>query len=94
MSKIVLKGYILVPTEALETVREELKIHIEATRSEAGCLVFNVEQDPLQPSRFTVYEEFVDRKAFEDHQRRVKESRWGAVTRDVERHYEITEEST
>ncbi|EPR4995117.1 putative quinol monooxygenase, partial [Vibrio navarrensis] len=43
------------------------------------------------PLRFDVYEEFVDKVAFEQHQKRVKASRWGKVTVSVERHYEIFE---
>lgn len=42
MSKVILKGFILVPEEELETVKSALPIHMRLTKSEAGCLVFQV----------------------------------------------------
>ena len=91
MSRLILTGYIQVPPDDLEAVRAELPNHIELTRAEAGCLVFEVLQDNDDPYRFTVYEEFADRASFEHHQARVKHSRWGAITSRVARHYEINE---
>ena len=91
VSKITLKGHIVVPEMDMANVLEELPRHIELTRAESGCLVFEVTQDIGIFGVFRVYEEFVDRESFESHQSRVRESRWGAVTKNVERHYEITE---
>ncbi|MFM5384476.1 putative quinol monooxygenase [Aeromonas veronii] len=64
--------------------------HIQLTRAETGCLIFKVTQDPLNPCRFDVYEEFVDQAAFQAHQARVKSSRWRKITVNVERHYTVT----
>ena len=90
MSKVILQGYILAPDADLANVKEALPEHILLTQQEAGCLVFKVTSDETNPNRFNVYEEFVDRAAFEKHQQRVRESRWGKVTGDVSRHYEIS----
>ncbi len=49
-----------------------------------------VTQDDMNPLKFSVYEEFVDQAAFDLHQARVKSSRWGQVTQNVERHYQIS----
>jgi len=89
MSKIILKGYILVPEIDLLAVKNELPSHIDHTRNEAGCLVFEVSQDQENTMRFNVYEEFSNKKAFSAHQERVSKSKWGEVTANVERHYEI-----
>ena len=89
--KVVLKGYIIVPDEDLPAVREELVNHKRLTRAEAGCLIFKVTQNENNPNRFDVYEEFADREAFEQHQRRAKRSRWAEVSANVKRHYEILE---
>ncbi|WP_404819203.1 putative quinol monooxygenase, partial [Vibrio tritonius] len=35
-------------------------VHKALTRAEAGCLVFEVTQNPDNPLRFDVYEEFID----------------------------------
>lgn len=93
LSKVTLEGYIVVPTDSLVSVCGALSVHIELTRKEEGCLVFCVSRDNSSENRFNVYEEFVNRAAFEAHQWRVKNSHWGQVTKSVERHYQITEES-
>lgn len=90
MTKVVLQGYIEVPRIDLATVEREIENHIQQTRAEAGCLVFEIVQSDDDPCRFGVYEEFSDRAAFEAHQARVKGSTWGRVTAGVTRHYEIT----
>ncbi|SHF83112.1 putative quinol monooxygenase [Vibrio gazogenes] len=89
MSKIILKGFILVPESALEMVKNELGNHQRLTLEEPGCMTFSVTENLENPLRFDVYEEFTDKAAFEHHQKRVKASHWGQVTVNVERHYEI-----
>ncbi|MEM7118280.1 MAG: putative quinol monooxygenase [Chloroflexota bacterium] len=90
MSKVILKGHIIVPENDLAAVEKELVNHIRLTRQEEGCLIFKVTQDPNQPQRFDVYEEFVNQDAFDKHQQRVKSSYWGKVAANVARHYEIS----
>ncbi|MFP6847979.1 MAG: antibiotic biosynthesis monooxygenase [Pseudomonas sp.] len=90
MSKVILEGFIVVPEADLKQIKEELPTHIELTRNEPGCMVFHVEQSATDVQRFAVYEEFDSEAAFEQHQARVAGSRWGSVTKDVQRHYTIT----
>jgi len=92
VSKIRLCGHIVVPESDLAAVRAELPRHIELTRQEAGCLVFEVTQDAERHNVFHVFEEFFDRPAFEAHQARSKGSRWGRASANVERHYRIEEQ--
>ncbi|MBL0520952.1 putative quinol monooxygenase [Aeromonas enteropelogenes] len=92
MSKVILKGFIIVPPSDLAQVKDELARHIQLTRAEPGCLVFEVIQDRTNPCRFDVHEEFVDKIDFEAHQARVSLSYWGEVTVHVERHYTVTME--
>ncbi len=91
MNKIVLKGYIEVPEDKVDVVKEELTHHIKKTRAEDGCIAFEVVQDTENNLKFTVYEEFTDKEAFDKHQERAKESDWGKLTRDYKREYEIKE---
>ena len=91
MAKVILKGHIIVPDSDISAVKMELINHIELTRQESGCLVFKVSQDTENLNRFNVYEEFTDRNSFANHQDRVRQSTWGAITVNVERHYEITD---
>lgn len=90
MNKVVLKGYIVVPEADLTAVKAELPVHIDLTRKEAGCLVFEVTQDAIEPNKFYVYEEFESEGAFKNHQQRVRSSKWGSVTKNIERNYEVT----
>ncbi len=91
MSKVVLKAFILVPEADLDAVKQELNKHKTQTLQEQWCLVFDVVENTDNPLRFDVYEEFLDKASFEQHQQRVKASYWGEVTRNVERYYEIVE---
>jgi quinol monooxygenase YgiN len=90
LAKVILQGFIVVPDSDLEVVTSELVIHKRLTLKEAGCLIFTVTQDEINPHKFGVYEEFVDQTAFDNHQARVKSSKWGEVTRNVERYYQIS----
>ena len=91
MSKVILKGYVLAPDEDLSEIGAELPKHIKLTLQESGCLAFEVLQDPNNKNRFNVYEEFIDKGAFETHQARVKVSKWGLVSANLEKHYHIEE---
>ncbi|CAH6819173.1 Antibiotic biosynthesis monooxygenase [Vibrio chagasii] len=94
MSKVILQGHILVPDNELELVTQALVVHKELTLAEPGCIVFRVSQSTLQPNRFEVYEEFTSREAFEAHQSRVRSSDWGKITKNVTRHYQVTDVTT
>ncbi|CAH6784970.1 Antibiotic biosynthesis monooxygenase [Vibrio chagasii] len=94
MSKVILQGHILVPDNELELVTQALVVHKELTLAEPGCIVFRVSQSTLQPNRFEVYEEFTSREAFQAHQSRVRSSDWGKITKNVTRHYQVTDVTT
>ena len=87
--KVVLSGYITVPSNEVEVVLERLPEHIALTLAEPGCLVFEVHQRAGAPTIFDVYKEFHDARAFADHQARVQASPWNAVTKGVERSYKV-----
>ena len=89
MSKITLSGHIQVPLSEPSKVKEALPQHIAMTKSEPGCIVFKVQEHPTIEGRFDVYEEFGSRKAFEHHQKRVRDSTWGNITTHVQRQYTI-----
>ena len=89
---IVLKGHIHVSKEDLPSVKANLGEHILLTRDESGCLEFRVTQDHGDPSRFTVFERFRDKESFNLHQRRVENSEWGYVTKNVTRTYVVLDD--
>jgi autoinducer 2-degrading protein len=89
---IVLKGHIHVPKEDLPLVKAHLGEHIRLTRDESGCLEFRVTQDQGDPLRFSVFERFRDKESFNLHQRRVENSEWGHVTKNVTRTYVVLDD--
>lgn len=91
MSKVILKGHIIVPSADLVAVKNELTTHMVLTKQESGCIVFEASQDVENLNKFNFYEEFTNREAFSNHQNRVGKSKWGAVTVNIERHFKITD---
>ena len=89
MSKVILSGFINVPANELSDIEKELPRHIRLTRDEPGCEVFEVTQVEADPRRFNVYEVFSSEADFARHQERVRNSEWGVLTQNVERHYTI-----
>jgi quinol monooxygenase YgiN len=92
MGKLTLLGYILAPAAELPAVRAGLADHIAATRAEPGCISFEMSEDPNQPGRFNLEEVFADRDALDEHRARMQASPWAEASKNIERHYEITEE--
>ena len=90
ITKTTLQGYIIVSDADLAIVQNELVTHKKLTQEESGCIIFKVTQDLGNINKFNVYEEFIDQQAFDRHQLRVKNSKWGKVTANVQRHYQIT----
>ncbi len=91
---IELSGYIDVPLDELDLVRVALQEHIRLTRIEAGCILFEVIEQPDVAGRFSVLERFVDQAAFDAHQARVKTSDWGKISSNVTRQYQIRQIDT
>ncbi|MGI9351856.1 MAG: putative quinol monooxygenase [Rhizobiaceae bacterium] len=83
-----LKGHIDVPTGRLAKLKEALTEHINLTRSEAGCLSFDVEPCAEVEGRFLVSEAFLDEAAFIAHQERTANSVWAEVSAGIPRIYE------
>ncbi len=84
-----LTGHLTCTPEEIDTVRAALPEHIRLTRAEAGCLSFDVVQNPADPCRWDVSETFVDRAAFAAHQARTRDSDWWRATAHMPRDFEI-----
>lgn len=93
MSRVMLRGYIVLPKSNREAILNALNEHVILTRHEQGCLAFKITPDGQDADKYWVYEEFVDRLAFEAHQERMRLSHWGQISTDVERCYELLVET-
>ncbi len=89
--KIILTGYIDVPGGLLRVVKPALQDHIRLSRAETGCISFSVTPVDDCKGRFEVREVFIDRAAFDFHQRRTAASHWAEITKDITRNYTVTE---
>jgi quinol monooxygenase YgiN len=91
--KVRLSGQLICASlDEVDIVQKYLPEHIRLTRSEPGCLSFEVTQTE-EPMIWCVEERFADRLAFEAHQVRTKASAWGAATSAIRREYEISADS-
>ena len=88
--KVTLQGYVIAPKSDLSGVLQALPEHIRLTRAEPGCIVFRVEQDTTNPLRFSVYEEFESRAAFEAHQARIVGTNWEKASKNLTKFYELS----
>lgn len=91
MMRVYLTGYLRCETEAQAArVRVSLPEHIRLTRQEPGCLTFDVTptEDPLV---WRVDESFVDRAAFDAHQKRTRQSDWAHESDGIPRDFTIEE---
>lgn len=86
---VTLEGKIRVPQAQREATLKALVEHVALTRAEDGCLLFDVEPDPLDPECLSVREAFLGPDAFAAHQSRVASSAWGALTQGFERQYKV-----
>jgi len=84
---VLLAGYVEVPRARRRWVQEALARHVKLTRSEKGCLRFDVTEDLDIEGRLNGVEIFENQRAFEAHQRRIAASDWAEVTRGLTRHY-------
>jgi quinol monooxygenase YgiN len=92
VARVRLSGSLICAAQAQsEIVRHHLAEHIELTRSEPGCLSFEVTETD-NPLVWQVEELFVDQAAFDAHQARTKASQWADKTAAIRRSYQITTE--
>lgn len=89
MCEVSLSGQLVADgPEQAAIVDKHLPLHLELTRAEEGCLLFEVSptNDPLV---WQVDEVFRDATAFRAHQSRVSSSDWGRETSQIKRQYKI-----
>jgi len=77
---VTVKGWLDVPADRLEAVRAATDEHSRRTRAEAGCLLFEMAEDPSIPGRFLIDEEFIDETALQAHRDRKAGTEWDRVT--------------
>ncbi len=86
-----LRGQMVCMTDSeVLAVQIHLPAHLTLTRSEPGCLTFEVSATD-DPMVFEVMEAFRDRASFDAHQVRTRDSAWFAATRGILRDFRLEE---
>ncbi len=86
---VYLDGYLDVPEERWDDVRDALAEHIALTHAEPGCIKFEVIPCPDVERRLLVSEIFQNQDAFDAHQARAKTSSWAKTSAGIPRHYSV-----
>ena len=67
MSELQVVATIPVKPEAVDQVREALKVLVEATRAEEGCLAYDLFESASTPGTFVTVERWTDSAALDAH---------------------------
>ncbi len=67
MSKLTIVAHITARSDKIELVRAELEKLVDLTRSEAGCLQYDLHRDNQSPAHFMFYENWESRALWQAH---------------------------
>jgi len=67
MSNLTVVAKVVAKQDSIENVRNELLKLIPSTRSENGCIEYNLHQDNENPAVFVFYETWKNLACLEDH---------------------------
>jgi len=67
MSKLTIVAHITAKSDRVELVKAELQKLIDVTRSEEGCLQYDLHQDNENPAHFMFYENWESRELWQAH---------------------------
>ena len=67
MSKLTIVAHITAKSDKIELVKAELQKLINTTRSEAGCVQYDLHQDNQNPAHFMFYENWDSRELWQKH---------------------------
>ena len=67
MQKLTIVAHITAKPDAIELVKTELEKLIGTTRSEQGCLQYDLHQDNENPAHFMFYENWESREHWQTH---------------------------
>lgn len=67
MRKLTVVANVYANPEQIDHVRAELQKLVPITRSEAGCIQYDLHQDNDQPAHFMLYENWESRELWQTH---------------------------
>ncbi len=76
---------------AIELVKAELEKLIPITRSEAGCVQYDLHQNDEDPAHFTFYENWESRALWQAHMQAPHLAAWSAATEGAIADFSVAE---
>ena len=67
MSKLTIAAHIVANTDKIDLVKAELEKLVPITRSEKGCIQYDLHQDNENPAHFLFYENWDSRELWQTH---------------------------
>ena len=67
MSKLTIVAHITAKSDKVDFVKAELQKLIPVTRTEAGCMQYDLHQDNGNPAHFMFYENWESRELWQQH---------------------------
>ena len=67
MSKLTIVAHITARSDKIDLVKAELEKLVDITRSEEGCLQYDLHQDNENPAHFMFYENWESRELWQAH---------------------------
>ena len=67
MSKLTIVAHITARSDKIDLVKAELEKLVDITRSEKGCLQYDLHQDNEDPAHFMFYENWESRELWQAH---------------------------
>jgi quinol monooxygenase YgiN len=80
---IIVTGEIRIPAERMEEARPHMRAVLEATRREAGCLLYAFGEDVIDPGLIRIVERWDDWAALAAHGKSDHVGRWADFLRQV-----------
>ena len=67
MTKLTITGNILAKSDKIDLIKSELEKLVPITRSELGCIQYDLHQDNKNPAYFMFYENWESRELWQTH---------------------------
>ena len=80
MSKLTIVANITATPDKIELVKSELEKLIAITRTEAGCINYDLHQDNGNPAHFMFYENWQSRESWQEHMNNKHLKEYAAAT--------------
>lgn len=80
---IIVTGALRLPADRIEEARPHMRVLIETTRAEPGCLLYAWAEDVLEPGLIRMIEHWQDWPSFAAHDQSTHATAWKAALAEI-----------